>query len=144
MLVANDIKTYSTFRLLDAEDVHTLEQIGSNGTTVKLRSHHAKRVSNVCEYISYLELSGKVAVLDDPSTLDTGNFRVRKHKGKPTSNVIPTPVGNATALTATEKLQKIDDDKLQSWRRGKARKDNYPLLESDEYFTVRFPSRNRI
>ena len=75
-LVANDIKTYSTFRTLDTEDVYTFERVTTKGTTVKLRSHHSKRVSNICEYISYLGLSNKVAIADDPSVWDTGSFNM--------------------------------------------------------------------
>ena len=59
MLVANDIKTYSSFTTLDTYDVYKLERITSKGLTVKLRSHHAKQVANICEYISYLNISIK-------------------------------------------------------------------------------------
>ena len=75
MLIANDIKTYSSFRTLDTEDVYTFERVTAKGTIVKLRSHHAKRVSHICKYVSYLNLSNKVAIADDPTTWDTGDFK---------------------------------------------------------------------
>ena len=121
MLIANDIKTYSTFKTLDADDIYTLERITSKGTTVKLRPHHAKRVSNICEYISYLNISLKVALADNPTTWDTGDFNMWKHKGKPKSDapiVAPPTLATGTAtvqgISPVDKQQKIDDDKLSS------------------------------
>ena len=141
MLIANDIKTYSTFKTLDADDIYTLERITSKGTTVKLRPHHAKRVSNICEYISYLNISLKVALADDPSNWDTGDFNMWKHKGKPKSDapIVPPPTlatGTATVqgTAPVNKQQKTDNDKLSSWRRNYAKKDYYPLLENDEFY----------
>ena len=56
-------------------------------TIVKLRSHHAKRFSNISKYISYLDASGKDTIADDPTTWSTSDSKASKHKGKPTSNV---------------------------------------------------------
>ena len=103
MLIANDIKTYSTFKTLDADDIYTLERITSKGTTVKLRPHHAKRVSNICEYISYLNISLKVTLADDPSNWNTGDFNMWKHKGKPKSDA--PVVAPPTLATGTGTVQ---------------------------------------
>ena len=141
MLIANDIKAYSSFRSLDTEDIYAFEQVKPDGTIVKLRSHHAKRVSNISKYISYLDVSGKVTIADDPTTWSTSDFKAWKYKGKPTSNVPPNanalallPTGTSSITTAAEKQQKTDDNKLQSLRQGKARKEDYPHLETNEYF----------
>ena len=120
------------------------ERVPSKGLTVKLSSYHCKRVANICEYILYLNISQKAALADDPTVWDTSDFNMWKHKGKPTSNVPVTttttpPVATGTTTTtvtsAADKQQKIDNDKLQSWRHRKARKDGYPLLENDEFDT---------
>ena len=58
MLIANDIKTYNSFRPLDTEDIYAFERVKPDCTIGKLRSHHAKCVSNIREYISYLDASG--------------------------------------------------------------------------------------
>ena len=94
-------------------------------------------------YISHLDTSGKDNLADDPTTWSTIDFKPQKHKGKPTLNVLPTanaptslvPAGTATPTSAAEKQQKTDDERLQSWKRGKASAEDYPLLENDEHFT---------
>ena len=86
----------------------------------------------------YLNISNKRSLAGDPNVWDTSNFDIWKHKGEPTSNVpatittptIGTRTTTATVTSAADKQQKIDDDKLQIWRRSKARKDDYPLLEN--------------
>ena len=67
MLITNDIKTYNSFLSLDKEDIYSFVQIKSNSATTELRSHHAKRVSNIREYISFLAASGENALVDDPT-----------------------------------------------------------------------------
>ena len=67
MLVANDIKTYNSFILLDKEDIYLFEQIKSNGATTKLRPHYAKQVSNTREFISFLVANGDNTLVDDPT-----------------------------------------------------------------------------
>ena len=129
MLIANDIKSYSSFRTLDTEVIYVFERVTTKGTIVKLRSHHANRVSNICKYVSCLDLSGKVTIADDPTTWDTGDFKARRHQGKSTLNIVTTSnapllvaTGTTTATSAAEKQQKVDDNKLQSWRRNKKRR----------------------
>ena len=99
MLGANDIETYSTFKTLNTEDMYAFERVTTKGTTIKLRSHHAKCVLNICKYISYLGLSSRVTIADDPIPWDTGDFNLWKHQGKPSFTVVPT--GNAPPLVAT-------------------------------------------
>ena len=61
---------------MDTEDIYAFERVTTKGTTVRLRSHHAKRVSNIWKYVSYLSRSNKAAIADDPTTWDTGDFNL--------------------------------------------------------------------
>ena len=38
-------------------------------------------------------------------------------------------------MKVAEILQTVDDNKLQSWRRGHKDPKDYPTLENDEYYT---------
>ena len=58
-VTANDIKTYNSFILLNKEDIQLFERSKSDCATTKLSPHHAKQVSNIRKYISFLAASGK-------------------------------------------------------------------------------------
>ena len=141
MLIANDIKIYSSFILLDKEDIYSYGRIKSNGATTKLRSYHAKQLSNIIEYISFLAASGENILADDPIKWNNKiDFEQWKHLGKPISNKVqstnttPATLPADTALT-TENQQKTDDDRLKGWRHRAKHPKDCPMLENDEYYT---------
>ena len=67
MFVDNQILTYDDYKQLDKESVYLLDRITTNGATTRLKNHHAKRVNDALEWISFLEESGKTAMSDDPT-----------------------------------------------------------------------------
>ena len=60
MLIDNKIKTYDDFKCLNKEKICLLEQVKTGGATARLKSHHAQRVNDTREYISFIE---KVVIL---------------------------------------------------------------------------------
>ena len=138
MLIANDIKTYNSFKSLDKEEIYALEQIKTNGAPTKLRSHHVKQVTNTREYISFLGSSGERALANDPTKWVRDDFNTWQSKGKPMGPNATFLTGAGTAVTiavtttAAEKLQKVDDNRLQIWKRGNKDAKDYPMLENDK------------
>ena len=149
MLVDNQILTYDDYKALDKESVYLLDRITSTRATTKLKNHHAKRVNDALEWISFLEESGKTAMSDDPTKWIKRDFERWKRKGMPTgSTAVPstTATGNNSALTLTtvaEKQLKTDDNKLQSWIKGTKSAKDCPVIEHDEYYTKWIVKMNR-
>ena len=121
----------------------------TNGATTRLKNHHAKRVNDALEWISFLEESGKTAQSDDPTKWIKKDFERWKRKGMPTGlTAAPSTTGasNNPALTLTtvaEKQLKTDDNKLQSWIKGTKSAKDYPVLEHDKYYTEWIVKFNR-
>ena len=141
MLVDNQIFTYDDYKQLDKESVYLLDRVTSNGATTRLKNHHAKRVNDAIEWISFLEETGKTAQSDDPTKWVKRDFEKWKRKGMPTglsTTTTPTGTNNIPSLTLTsaaEKQLKTDENKLQSWIKGTKSAKDYPLIEHDEYYT---------
>ena len=129
--------------------VYLLDRVTSNGSTTRLKNHHAKRVNDALEWISFLEESGKTAQSDDPTKWIKKDFERWKRKRMSTgSTTAPSTTGtnNNPALTLTtiaEKQLKTDDNKLQSWIKGTKSAKDYPVLEHDEYYTEWIVKFNR-
>ena len=86
-----------------------------------------------------MEESSNTAMANDPTKWVKRDFERWKRKGKPSGSTIPTVTNvnttGTTTTTAAEKQQKTDDNKLQSWNKGKVSAKDYPLLEHDEFYT---------
>ena len=118
MLIANEIKTYDDFKCLDQESIFLLERVTNIGAITRFSNFQAKKVNDVRGYISFMENSGDTTLADDQNTWVKGDFEKWKRKGKSSGlNVsIVTNVSNTgpPATKAGEKLQKANDNKLQS------------------------------
>ena len=139
MFDANEIKTYDDFKCLDQESIYLLDRVTNIGATTRFKNFQAKRVNDTRGYISFMEESGDTAMADDPTTWVKRNFERWKRKGKPSGSTTPTVTNVNTTGTATttapEKQQKTNDNKLQSWNKGKVCAKDYPVLEHDEFYT---------
>ena len=77
ILIANNIKTYDSFKSLDKEEIYSLERIktgGASGAFTTFRTHHSKQLNDTREYISFLETSGESAIAIDPMKWVKGDF----------------------------------------------------------------------
>lgn len=66
MFVDNEILTYDDYKQLDKESIYLLDRVKSNGATIRLKHHHAKRVNDALEWLNFLEESGKITQAVDP------------------------------------------------------------------------------
>ena len=75
-------------------------------------------------WISFLEEDAKTAMADDPTKWVKRDFEQWKRKGMPSGSATSTATNVTTPVTtitiAAEKQQKTDENKLQSWNKGKA------------------------
>ena len=83
MLVANQILTYWCFTQLDKEDVYSLERVKTTGAATKLRNHHAERVSEILEYVWFLQDNDDYILADNPFKWDIKDLCKWKRDGKP-------------------------------------------------------------
>ena len=149
MFVDNEILTYDDYKQLDKESIYLLDCVKSNGATIRLKHHHAKRVNDALEWLNFLEESGKITQAADPMKWVKQDFERWKRKGHPSGSTATTstPVTNnnptSNLTSAAEKQLKADENKLQSWIKGTKSAKDYPVIEHDEYYTEWIVKMNR-
>ena len=108
MLIDNQVKTYDDFKSLNKEVVYLLDWVKTNGATTRFRNHHAMRVNDTLEWISYLEESGQTAVVDDPITKWVNQDYERwKRRDKPSGSMALTITKVTNLVTATTTATEI-------------------------------------
>ena len=134
MLIANEIKTYDDFKVLDQESIYLLDRVTNIEATTRFSNFQAKKVNDTRGYISFMEESGNTAMADDPTKWIKRDFEKWKRKGTPSGSNTPN-VTNVTTIgpqttKAAEKQQKADNNKLQSWNKGKSSANGAFLLST--------------
>ena len=67
MLFANKIFSWNDFKDLGKDDMYTLKRTATTGSNIILRNHHALKISNAREYITFLIKDRQKPLANDPT-----------------------------------------------------------------------------
>ena len=87
---------------MNEEDIYSLH-LEDNDVEIaptKLRKHHAIRISDVLDYVRFIQDNGDYTLANNPYKWDIKDLRKWKRDDKPKSNPIATPTVGTAAKTS--------------------------------------------